>query len=550
MSHLKPRYQSILAGVLLALAFPAYHLFPLAWVALIPLFLLSRRLGPRACLAQWFAAGLAFHLVLLQWLLSNFQWAGGWAFWGFLGLSIVMACYWAVFGAAWAWLRTRRTPLPGWIVAAVLWMAMEHLQTKLLTGFGWGSLAYSQGKDLPLLQWAAVGGGPLISGMLVGANALGAEAVASCRGRVWRVAVLGAVIAASHGVGWLMLAPPEPADTPLRVGLFQPRFPQEMKWDPEYTVEMVRSAHEKSRNLAAIERARGRPIDLILWPESLIMVAPDLSAANSNRRPVTVSQEIGKEIVDLLNETGAALFAGTVRHDEQTGGTRNSSMLVQLTDQPADPSGRGSYRKAEVLDYYDKIHLAPFGEYVPMRNVLPFISKIVPSIGDIESGTETRVLALGDHTFGPMICFEVLFASIAERLRENDVDMLVVITNLAWFGASNAIPEELEIARVRAVETRLPLLHCANTGISGMFDPWGRFRPVDRWPDGTELAVPPAPHATIGRRLVGAFDVPRPGGFRVPHGPVLIPWAALALALAFVVWGKLAGKRAPGPEGP
>jgi len=499
MRYLVNKYVLALAcGVVLALSFPGWHLYPFAWVALAPLFYRAHRLTPGQAFKVFFVAGWAFYAVLLQWLITNIYWAGGWALWGYQGVCVVMALYWGVFGALWAWTHGRLPRVAGALAVAVLWAAMEFLQGRLFTGFGWGALAYSQGNDLMLLQCAALGGAGLVGAILVFFNALVGLAFAEKRLRAVRVAGAVAVLAVSHGVGALLLNEADYTSKPFRAGLLQADFPLEMKWDWEYTEEMVRNAAEKSQWLAQYE-----PVDLFVWPESLVM--DDLE-----KRPSLLAITAA-----LTRETQCPLFTGASR-DKPGGGTFNSSVLV-------DPSGA-------ITGHYDKVHLAPFGEYVPLSGYFPFIQKIVPAIGEIQHGHELTVLPAGDRRFGPLICFEVLFPELAEELRRRGADIIVVITNLGWFGASPAIPQELEIARVRAVETRLPLVHCANTGISGVFDPWGRFTAVNTTFDlsGNYVQYPYAsPIDMRMQRCVGALPVAAPGPRPIPHGPAVFPWIAI-----------------------
>ena len=149
----------IVSGLLLGIAFPGYHLFFLAWIALVPLLAsVSRRSSPREAFLRFFVAGLTFYLILLHWLLSNVYWAGGWAIWGYVGLSMFMAVYWGLLGLCVRYVRRRLPPIPFMIAFAILWANMEVLQSRLFSGFGWGSIAYSQGPDLFLVQWASLGG--------------------------------------------------------------------------------------------------------------------------------------------------------------------------------------------------------------------------------------------------------------------------------------------------------------------------------------------------------------------------------------------------------
>jgi apolipoprotein N-acyltransferase len=175
------------------------------------------------------------------------------------------------------------------------------------------------------------------------------------------------------------------------------------------------------------------------------------------------------------------------------------------------------------------MHLAPFGEYAPFTEWLPFLEYLVP--GQMDAGTEAKLMPVGELQFGPLICFETLFPSMAEHLRREGADFLVVITNLGWFGNSNAIPQELQVARMRAIETRLSLVHCANTGISGVFDPWGRFRVVNGYFNASNGYVKREgeeeknihPYSVIQRRRIGALPVPPKSAQLLPYGPVILP---------------------------
>lgn len=492
---------AVVSGVALSLCFPRFHLFYLVWIALVPLLWRVRALPPIHAALHFFVAGFVFHVLLLQWLLANIMWAGGWAVLGQQLLCVILALFWAVAGLLWRWLGMRNALLGGPIAFALLWVAMEHAQATLFTGFGWSSLAYTQGGDSYVLQLAAVGSSFFVSMMVAFVNAAFAELAGSSPRRLLHGLAALVVVAAVHGAGFLLLVPETADVTALKVGLFQSNYSLEMKWDPEYRYETVRNAAQKSVALAA-----QRDIDLMVWPEALILADVD-----------------APEIRDLLEDTVRrgqfTLLAGAGRTD--AAGNFNSVLLI-------DELGKISM-------WYDKVHLAPFGEYVPFSRLLPFIGKLVPSIGDIEAGTDQKLLPLNGKKLGPLICFEVLFAPMARHLREEGADALVVATNLAWFGRSTAIPQELEIARMRAVETRLPLIHAANTGIAGVFDPYGRFTPVNLWAASGERLQPLREDlpldAFIMARLAGAFEIPA----AAPQ-----PYLAVHRYLPYVVYGLCA----------
>ncbi len=500
-SWLRRYAAALLSGALLACCFPVFHLYFLAWVALIPLLYRATKQTPLGAGTQFFVAGWVFHSVLLQWLCANIFWGGGWALIGYQLLCIGLALFWGMLGVTWTWAHQRAPKTAGALLFASLWVFMEWLHANLFTGFGWSALGYSQGPDLLLVQWAAVGGVSAVSFLMILFNGL---VVLALRERAWRLQRAGAaalILLGSHGVGWLLLDKADYQSAPFTAGIFQSNFPQEMKWDWEYADEMVRMAAHQSERLTAFEE-----VDCFFWPEALVM--------GDYKQPIHFERLTG-----LTKETGKPLFTGTVRDDREQRKSYNSSVLIG-----ADGEEEG---------YYDKVHLAPFGEYIPLDQYLPFLRQIVPV--DVDAGKQQRVLEAAGRRFGPMICFEVLFAPMAEELRNMGADILVVVTNLGWFGMSSAIPQELELARLRAIETRLPLVHTANTGISAVVDPWGRIQVVnaalgyrDRYVKWEEESV--APRSVIMRRRLGALPVAAPGKRPIPYGPVAFPFVTMALA--------------------
>ncbi len=508
---------AFLSGLLLAWSFPAVKFHPLAWAALGILFVRTAKMSRADAVRQFTAAGHVFHSVLLYWMVANTYWAGGWAIIGQQLLCLYLDVYWCAFALAWTLLRDRMHPALLPVAAGLTWAALEHVQSFLFSGFGWSALGYSQGPNLAVAQWAGIGGVTLISALVVAVNVCLALAVtARGRARVGFATALIVLLAVAHLGGRAMIGTADYTSEPFKVGIFQSNFSVEMKWDEEYSLEMVRNAVSKSRLLADRHQT-----DLVVWPEALVMDSFD--------DPV-VTDMIG----ELAMGSRTAVFGGGHRAERNPYRSYNSSFLMDAT--------------GAIVETYDKIHLAPFGEYVPLSEFLPFVSQVVPAIGNLVRGTEVKVLDAGNRRLGPLICFEVLFAPMAERLRAEGADFLTVITNLAWFGMSSAIPQELEVARMRAIETRLPLVHAANSGISGVFDPYGRFTLVDGAIDSEgdyrELIDGVTPEQTIRERLVGAFDLPAPAPRLIEHGPAWFPW--IALASAALLLAIAATLRAPG----
>jgi apolipoprotein N-acyltransferase len=495
MRHLIKTYAGAIAtGLLLFFAFPKWHLFPLAWVALVPLLLSTLHRTPRAAAAHFFVAGWIFHTLTLQWLVTNIYWAGGWAVVGQQLLCVALSLFWAAVGALWMALRVRAPKHVGALALAVLWHGMEYLHATLFTGFGWCALGYSQGPDLPLLQWASLGGVGLISFLLVLFNTNLALAIHDRGALVPRATTMIALLLLSHGIGYLLLRPAAFAPRPFQAALFQSNFPQEMKWDRRYTREMVLTAAESSRSISG--RAR---VDLHLWPEALVMTH-------------YAHEEVFPIMRDLVLDTETPLLTGTERMD----GTKiyNSCVLIE--------------RDGKVAGYYDKVRLALMGEYIPYEESFPFLRHFTLGTSTTP-GDAPRLFSVGDRSLGPLICFEVLFAPMAETLRGMGADALVVLTNLGWFGASNAIAQEHELARLRAVETRLPLIHVSNTGYSGVFDPYGRFQVIGR-----EYRPDITLDMTFQQRFGGVVPVPLPGRRPIPFGPRYLPGAGLVLSALLI----------------
>jgi apolipoprotein N-acyltransferase len=487
-------------------------MYPLAWLALVPLLLYTRESTLKATLLRFFLCGHIFHTLLLQWLWANMFWAGGWAIFGQQLLCLVLSLFWLLPALAWFFLQKTASRYTAALGFAGVWVGMELLQARLFTGFGWAALGYTQGADLFLAQLASLGSVSLVSFVLVLVNALLALGLSETEGRWWRLLPVPLFIALLHGGGFLLLQGADYSSQPLNTGIIQPNFSQEMKWDSDYYTEMVRKAGTLTQSLAT-----QKEVDLVVWPEALVTV--------DYKIPIFY-----EALSDIAQTTGCYLFTGAVRDDLSSGQSYNSSVLFT-------PDGREA-------GYYDKIRLAAFGEYIPFENYLPFVGRI--AFSGITPGTEQKVFSIKDRKVAPLICFEVLFGTLAEQLRQKGADCLIVVTNLAWFGNTAAMLQELEIARMRAIETGLPLLHSANTGISGVFDPYGRFSTVHHTVDtrGTLLdwTTDTQPYQVAMKRFVDAFPVATPAKRLLPGGPVFLPWMLFAVGAFLVCWTTLQKK--------
>ncbi|MDH5764286.1 MAG: apolipoprotein N-acyltransferase, partial [Nitrospinota bacterium] len=277
---------------------------------------------------------------------------------------------------------------------------------------------------------------------------------------VWRTSRLriGAVtlslLLICVGYGWWTLKQePVYSTPPVRVGLIQGNIPQQMKWDPAYRSDVLL----RYRNLT-LKAAAFKP-DLIVWPEAVT--------------PFYFGREVeGTEyVLDVVRDSRTPLLLGSPAIEQQardsstmgpgTNHLYNSAFLVSAE---GVPQGR-----------YDKIHLVPFGEFVPMRSVLFFIDKLVVGIGDFNRGEGAKLFEEQDHKFAVSICFEIIFPDLVRQPVKQGANYLVNITNDAWFGQSAASYQHMSMVAMRAVENRVPIVRAANTGISGSIDAYGRI---------------------------------------------------------------------------
>jgi apolipoprotein N-acyltransferase len=441
-----------LSGLLLALAFPRTDLESLAWFALVPLFWIMERRPYRS----GFVAGAVFFAVILYWLNIAMTTYGRmhplFSFVAYVLLVLYLSLFWGA--ATWAACRLKNTlnyPLP--LTLPVLWTALEYLRSFLFTGFPWATLGYSQQNHLVLIQSADLFGVYGISFLLVLCNATLARVAAACKnGKKHffprRVVVCTLVLfLLNWGYGQLCLKNnPEVREDTITVALAQGNIDQSLKWNPAYRTETVDIYEELS-----LGAAQSKDTDLVIWPESAT--------------PFYFQKEslLTEKVRGTARETGAHLLFGSPAVEQVDGRQRylNSAFLLS-------PSG-------ENLGRSDKIHLVPFGEYVPLKSLFPFLDKLVAGIGDFSPGT-VNPLSMNDHQIGVLVCFEGIFPELARNYVRKGSDLLVNITNDAWFGRSSAPDQHLAMTRFRAIENRIWVARAANTGISAFIAPSGRIQ--------------------------------------------------------------------------
>jgi apolipoprotein N-acyltransferase len=443
-----------LSGILLILSFPNFDLEFLAWFALVPLFYSIEGKGLFHGFRLGFLTGLVSFLGILYWIIVAVHTYGNvpLILSGFILLLLVV--YLSLFIGAFAFL-TRfiqiRSGLRTILFSPLLWVALEYLRSFLLTGFPWANLAYSQYLNLPFIQMAEITGpyGPSFVIVLVNATLFFVLYHWSKRTFPFREVVVTVIILLGFLVyGYLKIGMVDRQvahDPPLRVALVQGNIDQSIKWDESFQKETL-----KIYGRLSLKVAEGKP-DLIIWPET---ATPFFFQD---------AQEYQPFVLDISKKTNAFLLFGTPSYKVQKGKVNhyNSAYLVS-------PVG-------DLVGKYDKIHLVPFGEYVPMQDLLFFIGSLGEGIGDFKSGKEIFNFSLPQGKFGVLICFEIIFPDLCRRFVKEGANFLVTITNDAWFGKTSAPYQHFSTATFRAVENRVFMARAANTGITGFIDPKGRI---------------------------------------------------------------------------
>ncbi|MBI2206562.1 MAG: apolipoprotein N-acyltransferase [Candidatus Rokubacteria bacterium] len=434
-------------GVALAQAYPPLDWQWLAWCALVPFLLVALATGPRAALGWGCLGGFAFFLPLLRWLNFTFStysaipWPLTW------GPTSLLAAYCGLwFGlvtAAVSFVARRRGAAPALAMVPFFWVAAEWIRSVLFSGFPWGLLGYSQYLQLPVIQIAELGGVWAVSFVVALMNAALAAVVAlPLRRGLAGLAVGVIVVGASLGFGAARLRAPVSGET-FTISVMQPSIPQPLKWDERFAESTLRTYFGLSGQLR-----RGES-QLLVWPET--------SAPTVLRRdPVLTAAVIG-----LSREIGAPVLVGSV--DVEGGRPPTLRNTVFLLDE------RG------VVGRYDKIHLVPFGEYVPLAGIIGFVRGWAEFISELEPGAAAVVFPGPPAPFGVVICYEGIFPGLVRDFVKDGARLMINMTNDAWFGLTAGPLQHLAMYPLRAVEHRVALARSANTGVSAFIAPTGRI---------------------------------------------------------------------------
>lgn len=441
-----------LSGAFTGLAFPKFDFMFLGWISLIPLFyaLVPRR--PRQAFVLGLTAGTSFYLVLLYWIPAVPAYYGGLS----LPFSLLIYFLFAIFLALfWAFpcvvisLIERRFPFIVFILIPLLWVTFEYAVTHILTGFPWGLLAYSQYKDLYLIQTAAFTGVYGISFILVFFQSMIVLFLKSKK-KAWLISAF-IFILFIHILGIITIKKTFPAQNGFKAAVIQGNVPSSIQWDitPEQTQNELFLQHLDLSRQAVQEGAR-----LLVWPE---LSVPLCFSCNYG-----LYQEYKIELTQFARSMNVTLVLGTYETAYEGDNILYFNSAVTLM-----PDGKYSQ--------YNKMHLVPFGEYTPYKTVFSFIANFTHAIGELTPGDRITFHHFNNIRFGTPICYEIIFPALVRRFCLGGAEFLVTLTNDGWYGTSSAPYQHFSMAVFRAVENRRYLLRAATTGISGIIDPYGRI---------------------------------------------------------------------------
>jgi apolipoprotein N-acyltransferase len=429
----------VLSGALLVLSLPKPDLYPLAWIALVPLLavVVNTESVVQVILASY-VSGVIFFAGSCYWITETMSIYGGLSIPLAVGVgalfAVMYALYFVLFGLG-LHLAVKKFGKPGLIFAAPLWVTVELLRATMFSGFPWMLSGYAlvpYSGVLQLVTWTGIYG---LSFLATAVNSAIAYGVVQ-RNIKW----IGAAVLAVLIAWFLPVWSGSPANSPIAVRLVQTNISLDQPWKKQDFDALVGELADLSTRDSAKPR-------LVVWPET---PAPFYLKEDAEFR--TRMQGVARKL-------GAYFLVGYI--DAVGAGPANSAGLLS-------PTG-------EQISRYDKMHLVPFGEYVPLKSLLFFAESLTRQVGEFVPGTNYTVTQLDGHSVSTIICYESIFPNQVRQFVKRGAELLVLITNDGWFGESSAPYQHLRMGVVRAVENRRYLVRTANTGISAIIDPYGRI---------------------------------------------------------------------------
>lgn len=453
--RLAPFFLSAVGGMLFALSLPKVDFFITAWVCLIPLLFALEDQTPQRSFFLGLVFGLFAYTGIFYWTYTPMYFYGGISLIVSMLLVLLFASYLSIYTSLFAYVTSwsqMRFSLPLIVTVPVSFTVLEFFRAYLLTGFPWGYLGHSQLPWLTFMQVLDITGVYGATFVIAVVNVALFLILKRIIGTLkafplveTAVAALLVVMVFFYGLYALHREERISSSTsPITVALIQGSIPQNLKWNPTYQEETVFIYEDLT--LRSLEYDP----DIIVWPET---ATPFFFQESDRYAP---------RIIRLASENDVYLFFGSPAYeirDKDRIAYFNRAYMIS-------PDG-------DITGYYDKRHLVPFGEYIPLKKLLFFVEKLTESVGETEPGTITDPMETEFGAVGSLICYESIFPEISRMFARKDAALLINITNDAWYGTTSAPYQHFSLAQMRAIETRLPLIRVANTGISAVVYPTG-----------------------------------------------------------------------------
>jgi apolipoprotein N-acyltransferase len=479
-----------LSSLLLIFSFPKFDLGFLAWVGLLPLLIAinGKRLKNGFFLS--ILCGILFFLGIFHWILTYPKFI----LLQQIPLALYLGSFFGLFGLAFNFISTRLSPTLALWAAPFIWVSLEYTRSNLsFLALPWGLLAHSQHGHPTIIQIASITGTYSLSFLIVMVNgALGAiiypylskfseqkippthpfpkggglttapflkgdsGGFGINQGQKALLALTALLIVLTLLYGQLTISKPILGNS-IKVSLVQGNIEQAKKWDPKYADEIMQIYAELTQ-----EVSKDQPT-LIIWPETATPGA------------ITLNPRLYMEVINIAKKAGTYLLFGSAQHQKfEKKGTRKSKLLNSAYLLNPGPAIAEIHR-------YDKIRLFPFAEYLPYQDTIPWSLIKVGDSDTYTPGKQFTVFELLDFRFGVVICWEDIFPDLFRQFVERGAQFMVNITNEARFGKTAAPHQLASISVFRAIENRIFVVRCANTGVSCIIDPYGRI--IDRVKD-------------------------------------------------------------------
>jgi apolipoprotein N-acyltransferase len=450
---------AVLSGILLVLSFPIFDFYFLAWVAFVPLLVSLWQKKPGEAFYSGLVFGIIYFFGTLYWIYHSVYHFGGVSLASSILIIFFLCSYLSLYPAVFCFLVSlgiRKTTLPALAIAPIVWVSLEFARAYALTGFPWSSVGYSQYKFLSAIQVSDITGIYGISFLVLAFNGALADTFLLKKrlnsiplfplfSTVAGFIVLGCLLAFTAGYGvWRLSQYRE--GRPVAVSVIQGNIEQDKKWDPSFQQEVL------DTYAALSAQALSAGPSLVVWPETAVPFFFGHDTLHT------------ENLIGAQKKTGTHLLFGSVLLRKQTPARNELTNSAVLLDQ----EGKKIYS-------YDKIHLVPFGEYVPLKSILFFVDKLVVGIGDYIPGKQYVRAETEFGSFGTFICYEIIFPGLVRKFYARGGDFIVTITNDAWFGQTAGPYQHFSMAVFRAIENRKPVIRAANTGVSGFIDSNGRI---------------------------------------------------------------------------